>query len=189
MARDRAFLSLWLAPMLAPGEQIVADARAFSGPSLSWDLPAVLVTVAGTYSGWRDLGGHAASALLPLAGFLAGACATGISLTRRPYYLVVTQRQLILVRKRSNGTLGPGFACLPLASAVVRTGHSLHRPAVRIASDGGPISVGGRNRASLRLIVNGRRASYESVLDAVRAGGGAVDLPLTPGSAVPVGPA
>jgi hypothetical protein len=188
MANDRAFMSLWLAPMLAPGEEIVAEARAFSGPSLSWDLPAVLVTLLGTYAGWRDLGGHMASALFPLAGFVAGACATVISLARRPYYLVVTQRQLIVVRKRGGGALGPGLTCLPLASAVVRTGHSLYRPAVRIASDGGPISVSGKSRASLRLILTGRRARYEAVLDAMRAGGGAIDLPLTLG-AMPTGTA
>jgi len=186
---DRAYLNLYLADRLESGEQIVAEIQAVSGPGLGWDLPAVLVTLAAAYAGWRDLGAHMESAFLPLAGFLAGVCATAIGLARRPYFLLVTHRQLIVVRKRSSGAPGRVILCVPLASAVLQTSRSLHRPVLLIAADGGPITVDGRERSRLRLIVAGRRARYEAVLDAVRAGGGAVDLPLTPGHVITAGPA
>lgn len=48
--------------------------------------------------------------------------------------------------------------------------------------------MSGKDRARLRLIMAGGRARYQGVLDAVRAGGGAVDLPLTPGHAIPAAP-
>ena len=185
---DRAYLNLYLDGRLAPGEEIVADIQAVSGPGLGWDLPAVLVTLMGTYVGWRDLGGHMEAALLPLAGFLAGACAMVISLARRPHFLLVTHRQLIIVRKRGSGAPGRELVSVPLGSVVLQTSRSLHRPALLIAADGGPITVDGRERSRLRLIVAGRRARYEAVLEAVRAGGGAIDLPLTLG-AIPAGPA
>lgn len=193
MASKRAFMSLWLAHMLAPGEQIVADARAASGPGPGWDLPALLLVLAAAYAGWRDLFGSGLPAalgfLVPLGSF-ASLWLVAFERARKPLHLLVTDRQVILVRMNRRGEPARVLACLPLASVTLQTGRSFYlRTVVIAAADGGPIRVGGKDRTRLRLIVIGRRASYESVLDTVRAAGGSVDLPLTPRCAVPAAPA
>jgi hypothetical protein len=185
-------MNLYLADRLEPGEEIVADVKVFSGPGLSWDLLPLAITVAGAYEALHNLTGPSSQAppvLFSLASVLAAGWVLVAIRIRKSFYLAATGHRLVIVRATRRGVPAGVLASLQLESVALKTGHSLNRPAFVIAAASGPIPVGGKSHSRLRLIVVGRgKSGLEAFLDAVRAGGGAVDLPLTLG-AIPAGPA
>jgi hypothetical protein len=143
---DRAYMNLYLADRLEPGEEIVADVKVFSGPGLSWDLLPLAITVAGAYEALHNLTGPSSQAppvLFSLASVLAAGWVLVAIRIRKSFYLAATGHRLVIVRATRRGVPAGVLASLQLESVALKTGHSLNRPAFVIAAaSGGAIPAG-----------------------------------------------
>lgn len=187
--RERAFMALWLADKLAPGEGVTAGMHAWSGPSLRWDwLPLSAMPTEGILVGWLYNGpiSHQADGVIMLITACTAAASGLLMRARKLVYLAVTERQLIAVQLRRREQPVRVLFSLPISAVhLATTDGMLVRGILVTATDCSMITIGGKNRARVRLSTRGRRRQFDDLLTAVGAQGGAVDLPRLPAIAPP----
>jgi hypothetical protein len=190
-AGERAFMTHWLASSLTGGDQIVADLRAITGPGLRWDLliqPVLgIAAVIGAVSAWRDLvSGPGSESHLALAAtmipLLAGTGWSAVTaLTRRPVYVAVTERQIIVVQMRSRRKPVRVLVAAPIGGLHLTATSRLGRRSLTVTdADGRVLPLAGRGRGALRMSAIGRRPRFDDAIAAAVARGGLVNLPVIP---------
>jgi hypothetical protein len=183
--RERAFMARWLAGELASGDRIVADIYGFTGARPRWDLLQAPIIAAAAIEGWHDffygpLLSRSAQGPIALLGIVCSALSAVLACARKRVYLAVTDRQIVAVQMRTRQHPVRVLFSRPIHSVQLTTRDGLLRTIIWASADGGAISVAGQDRARVRLTTRGRRARFDDVLNAVRAQGGAVDLPPPP---------
>ncbi len=192
--RDRAFMAMWLGGELASGDRIVADLYGFTGPSLRWDCLQAPIVAAAAIGGWHDLFygpllSGSAQGLIALLGVACSVLSGTLAHARKRVYLAVTDRQVVAVQMRTRKHPVRLLFSRPICSVQLTTRDGLLvRTIIWSSADGSTISVAGKDGARVRLTTRGRRARFDDVLAAVRAQGGAVDLPPLPTVAMLNGP-
>jgi hypothetical protein len=183
----RAFMTLWLAGTIGPGDTIVADAYGAVGPGRGWDLAPAPIALTSIVVGWHDLFGTALlSAVSQGALTLLSAASSVVTLAvmyrRRAVYAAVAGRDLILVEMRRNGRDPVRLLIrVPVATLQLTTKSRLGLDTVTCARlDGRALDVAGEQKAMIRIMFRGRRTRRQELADAAAALGAAINLPLAP---------
>jgi hypothetical protein len=181
-AARQAFLASWLADTLEPGDRLVASVEGYIRQGRAREIVSGAVVLAGIDPGWLDWARHSGRAVHGLIALLIAA--TGIwslveLLIRKPLYVAVTERQLMLVQMNLSRQPVRVLAKLPIGAASVTTG----RRSLSVAAvDSSPLQAGRKARARLKVRVTDRRTRLDAVAAVVAVGGGMVNLPPVPGT-------
>lgn len=177
-AARQAFLATWLADTLEPGDRLVASVEGIIRKRRAYEMISGALVFAGTYPGWVDWTSRSSRAVHGLIALLIAA-AGGWSLVeiliRKPLYVAATERQLTLVRMNLSHQPVCVLATMPIGAASLTTGR---RSLTVAALDGGPLQIGRKARARVKIRVTDRQARLDAVAAALAAGGGMVNLPL-----------
>jgi hypothetical protein len=171
---DRPFMTAWLAGSLTGGDGIVADFRGFTGPGLRWERAAqggiALAGLVTAIEAGRDFFGPGsgspgvAGLMLPL---LAGAALSVASpLLRKPVYVAVTERQLIVVQMHRRWPPDLVLASSPFGALQVAATDLAGRRTLTVTA------AGGSARTPLRVTALGRRGRFDVAVAALIARGG-----------------
>jgi len=173
----QAFLAIWLADTLEPGDKVVASVQGFVSQLGALGVVSGAVGLAGIYPGWLDWASRSGRVVHALVALLVAAASTW-SLAelrlRKALSVVVTERQLTLVQLNLRHEPIRVLAALPISAASLTTGR---RSLTITTADGSPLQIRGKARARLKLRVIDRRTQLEGVVAAVAASGGMVNLP------------
>ena len=181
-AARQAFLATWLAGTLEPGERLQASVEGIIRQRRAQEIISAAVVLAGIYPGWMDWARQGSRALHALIALLIAA--TGIwslveALTRKPVYVAVTGRHLILIQMHLSRQPTRVLATLPIGAASLTTS----RRSVTVAAvDGSPLQIGRKARARLKIRVSDRQARADELAAALAASGGTVNLPPISGT-------
>jgi hypothetical protein len=186
-AREREFMTQWLAGSLSADEHIIADLRGIAGPGRRFDLGTVaLLALPDVFAAWHDYfygtaGGRPGLAVIILLPAAAGAITFASAALRKIIYVAVTERQVIFVKMRKRSTPDRVLLAAPIIALRLKTTDRLgQRTVICTAADGGALLIDGKCRRRLRLAAMGRRPGFGEALNAIRAQGGLVDLSALP---------
>jgi hypothetical protein len=179
-AARQAFLATWLADTLEPGDRLVTSVEGFVSQRRTHVMVSGAVMLAGIYPGWLDWASHsgrAVHALIALLVAAAGVWSLVEILIRKPLYVAVTERQLMLVEMNLSRQPVRVLATVPIGAASLTT----KRRSLNVAAvDGSPLQIGRKARTRLKIRVTDRQARLDAVAAALAAGGGMVNLPSAP---------
>jgi hypothetical protein len=179
-AATQAFLGAWLADTLELGDRLVASVEGIARQHRAYMIVSGAVVLAGIDPGWLDWARHTSRAVHALSALLIAATG-GWPLVeiriRRPLYVAVTERQLMLVQMNLSREPTRVLAKVPIAAVLVTTGR---RSLTVAAVDGSPLQIGRKARACLKIRVTDRQARLDELATALAAGGAMVNLPLVP---------
>jgi hypothetical protein len=123
----RARVSPALFAAMEPGDQVVADMLAQTGPTLGIDLAVSLILVVGGLADgalliWRIVHGYGSADPLGGALIFGGLLAAVLALRRKQVFLVVTRRQFICFGLGRSGTASRLMFAVPIQSgSITRT--------------------------------------------------------------------
>jgi hypothetical protein len=123
----RARVSPALFAATEPGDQVVADMLAQTGPTMAIDLALSLIVVAGGLAEsavliWRLVHGYGGTDPLGGALIFAGLLGAALALRRKQVFLVVTRRQFICFGLGRSGTASRLMFAVPIQSgSITRT--------------------------------------------------------------------
>jgi hypothetical protein len=181
-AARQAFLGAWLADTLELGDRLVASVEGIIGQRRAHMIVSGAVVLGGIDPGWLDWASHSGRAVHGLTALLIAA--TGgwplvEILIRKPLYVAVTERRLMLVQMNLSREPTRVLATVAIGTVLVTTGR---RSLTVAAVDGSPLQIGRKARARLKIRITDRQARLEELATALAAGGAMVNLPLVPGT-------
>ncbi len=123
-AARQAFLGAWLADTLELGDRLVASVEGTTGQRRAHIVVSGAVVLAGIDPGWLDWASHSGRAVHGITALLIAATG-GWPLVetriRKPLYVAVTERQLMLVQMNLSREPTRVLATVPSAAVLVTT--------------------------------------------------------------------